>query len=308
MQNDSLVSIIIPVFNLELYLSNCLDSVLNQTYQNLEVLVVNDGSSDKSEMIIQEYSSRDPRVKGIKIKNSGVTCARHTGFKYCSGEFVVFVDGDDVLLNYSIEELVNGFSGCDEIDIVVSGYDRITETGNYLSTVYYENQVIERDKYRDFIFGIGNQGVPWGRIFRSSVISDSAFDFSREFSVREDALMNFIISNNVRKVKIIGITTYSYRVRDNSAASCGKDLQYYLDYYLFFLKLAKKNKVEFSNSMSVYCLRICVGIVFDELINNRSLNTNAGWILSQVSSNNVTFDKKTLIKLCLIKLSFHFSN
>ncbi len=96
--NNSMISVIVPVYNVEKYLSKCLDSIINQTYQNLEIICVDDGSTDSSPMILEEYAKKDSRIKIITRQNGGLSAARNTGVKNATGEFVSFVDSDDWIL------------------------------------------------------------------------------------------------------------------------------------------------------------------------------------------------------------------
>ncbi|MBQ8044624.1 MAG: glycosyltransferase, partial [Clostridia bacterium] len=91
------ISVIVPAYNIEEYLSRCLDSILNQTYENIEIIVVNDGSKDNTEKVIKEYARKDSRVKLISKVNEGVTKARLTGMKAAEGDWIGFVDGDDTI-------------------------------------------------------------------------------------------------------------------------------------------------------------------------------------------------------------------
>lgn len=90
-----LISIIVPVYNTEQYLSKCLDSLINQTYKNIEIICVNDGSTDNSADILNEYDKKDKRVRMISQKNCGLSATRNTGLKNCCGEYVMFLDSDD---------------------------------------------------------------------------------------------------------------------------------------------------------------------------------------------------------------------
>ena len=93
-----MISIIVPVYNVEAYLPQCLDSLINQTYQDLEIICVNDGSTDGSLEILQKYQSKDKRIKVVSQKNQGLSGARNTGISQATGEWIMFVDSDDYLL------------------------------------------------------------------------------------------------------------------------------------------------------------------------------------------------------------------
>ena len=103
---DILVSVIVPVFNVEKFLSKCIDSIIHQTYKKLEIILVDDGSKDNSGQICDEYASKDERIKVIHKDNEGVAQARITGFENCSGSYISFVDGDDYISASYIEKLI----------------------------------------------------------------------------------------------------------------------------------------------------------------------------------------------------------
>ena len=101
-KKNPLVSVIIPVFNVESFLNECLESICNQTYDNLEIILVNDGSTDNSQLIIDNYSKVDKRIIAIKQSNKGLSAARNTGIDIARGEYLTFVDSDDVLFRDAI--------------------------------------------------------------------------------------------------------------------------------------------------------------------------------------------------------------
>jgi glycosyltransferase involved in cell wall biosynthesis len=121
-----LISVIVPVYKVEPYLRQCVDSILAQTYTNLEVILVDDGSPDNCGMICDEYAAKDPRVKVIHKENGGVSCARNGGIDVASGEFICFVDSDDVISPYFVEYLKRAQESCDA-DISYCGHRRFYE-------------------------------------------------------------------------------------------------------------------------------------------------------------------------------------
>jgi glycosyltransferase involved in cell wall biosynthesis len=115
------ISVIIPIYNVEKYLSVCLESVINQTYQNLEIILVDDGSTDACPKICDDYATKDNRIKLIHKKNGGLSDARNIGVKHATGDLISFVDSDDVLSLYFYEKLINILEENDA-DIVECGF------------------------------------------------------------------------------------------------------------------------------------------------------------------------------------------
>jgi len=127
MKTTTKVSIIVPVYNVELYLEECLYSIINQTFEDIEIILINDGSTDHSLEIMEKFAKKDNRIKIISQKNKGVSEARNAGILIASGDYILFVDSDDVILTNTIEILYN--------KIIQTGSDLLL--GNVL--YYYPN-------------------------------------------------------------------------------------------------------------------------------------------------------------------------
>lgn len=106
-RKDELISVVVPIYNVEKYIEKCIDSIINQTYTNLEIILVDDGSPDKCGKICDEYAKRDKRIKVIHKENGGVSSARNIGLDNLNGEYVTFIDADDYISNNYCEELLN---------------------------------------------------------------------------------------------------------------------------------------------------------------------------------------------------------
>jgi len=105
--NNPKVSILVPLYNQERYIDACLSSIYNQTYKNLEIVIVNDGSTDRSPLMAKEWASRDSRIKVVDKQNEGLTYARRDGYREATGDYIAFVDSDDMLTTRAIEILVH---------------------------------------------------------------------------------------------------------------------------------------------------------------------------------------------------------
>lgn len=119
--NNKKVTIIIPVYNVEKYLSRCLNNVINQTYSNIEIILVNDGATDNSQVICEEYKKKDDRIKLLVKENGGLSDARNYGIPYATGDYIAFIDSDDMIHTSYIEYLLNlieKYNG----DISICGY------------------------------------------------------------------------------------------------------------------------------------------------------------------------------------------
>ena len=125
-----LVSVVIPAYNAEKSIKHTLESLLNQSYTNIEIVVVNDGSADKTEDICKEIEKKDNRVKLISIDNGGVSNARNVGIENCSGKYLTFVDSDDLAEIDFIRHLITNIS--DDVDLIAEGYKIVNQDGKYL--------------------------------------------------------------------------------------------------------------------------------------------------------------------------------
>lgn len=179
---DNLVSVVIPVYNSQKYLNACVDSVINQTYSNLEIILVDDGSTDESGMICDEYAKKDGRVKVIHKENGGNGDARNTGFKQAAGEWLVMVDNDDLLHLQQIEILLE--IACEKnADVVIGNYRPITDAeipiNNYIGKDVYQKAEVLTDNHlmnQEFIKKRSMiLTTPWSKIWRKSLYEDILF-------------------------------------------------------------------------------------------------------------------------------------
>ena len=138
------ISVIIPVYNTESYLSRCLDSVLSNTYENLEVICVNDGSTDNSINILDNYKFSDERVIVINQKNSGVSAARNAGLNVATGEYIAFIDSDDWVHTQYFEILLFAMS-CNDSDVAACQYSQVSEeSGDHIRKISFVLQLPKR--------------------------------------------------------------------------------------------------------------------------------------------------------------------
>ncbi|AEH50340.1 glycosyltransferase family 2 protein [Pseudothermotoga thermarum] len=209
-----LVSIVVPVFNTEKYLKKCVDSLLNQTYKNIEVLLVNDGSTDNSGKICDEYALIDPRVRVFHIQNSGAGVARNVGIKNAKGEYITFVDSDDWVSEKYIETLL-GLILKEDADISMCGYVKTSledvPNKRYKEKVYvYTNLEALRQIYW---INFGGFLVVWNKLFKRSLFDDVEFPAMRLF---EDNAIIPMLFYKANKVVVTTQKLYFYRIRPDS--------------------------------------------------------------------------------------------
>ncbi len=171
------VSVIVPVYNVEKYIARCLDSLVNQTIKNLEIIVVNDGSTDKSDEIIKQYQNKYSNIIYVTKENGGLSDARNYGMKYATGEYVAFLDSDDFLNNTMYEKMYEKAlsTNCDyvECDFYWSfpKENNLDATSNNIAD--YENRIDERIEYKDknemFIY---SRVVAWNKLIKREIIKN----------------------------------------------------------------------------------------------------------------------------------------
>ena len=213
------ISVIVPVYNVEKYLSKCLDSIINQTYKNLEIICVDDGSTDSSSKILEEYAKKDTRIKVITRQNGGLSAARNTGVKNATGEFVSFVDSDDWIDLETYEKAIGHFS--DDVDSVCYAAAIVCDDG--VDDFYEEERLWHSLKYRGKIT-LKNESfynlthTVWNKIYRKSIIDKYNIDFP-EGLIHEDFSFYTKYMALAPKTYCLNEYLYFYRKRQNSIMS-----------------------------------------------------------------------------------------
>lgn len=216
---DPLVSIIVPVYNTEEYVEECIQSILSQSYENIELILVNDGSTDDSGEICRRYSQRH-NVKYIKQENRGVVATRKHGVEAAKGEWIMFVDSDDCLFENCVDEL---YALSDGVDIVVGRSTRNQLLKDAPPLVYYE-----KEEYLNSLFCQRIPLASWAKLFKKELIDRCLMAFAYKLPMGEDYIMNLALARvNKKKVAVWKKPVYFYRDRLESAIhSCSYELDY----------------------------------------------------------------------------------
>ena len=215
---NQLISIIVPVYNVEEYLKQCLDSILEQTFSNYEVILVNDGSTDSSGLICQEYAEKDARIRYFEKENGGQSEARNYGIEQAQGEYLTFVDSDDFLDASHLSVLYNALVNNDA-DISIANYANYqTSTATfYLHTFgeYYEKIYTSEELIDDLSFLERNDlsfSTIWGSLYKKSVFSFLRFP---KGVIGEDVALIYKMYTQVDKIVYVHKYTYIYRENDS---------------------------------------------------------------------------------------------
>lgn len=208
------ISVVVPVYKVEVYLNRCVDSILTQTFQNLEVILVNDGSPDNSGMICEDYLRQDCRVKVIHQSNKGVTAARKLGLEIAVGKYVCFVDGDDYLLEDSLQVLYDIVES-ENLDIVMGSYEERSEDGNVLNKIYYQQKEYTGREFVE-VLSAGLNNALWGCLYRKNLFDVDTLNIPSEIKRGEDLIMKIRLALKAKRIKVVSDIVYCYVQRRSS--------------------------------------------------------------------------------------------
>ena len=217
-------SVIIPVYNSEKYLSKCFDSVLNQCYEDFEIIVVNDGSTDSSDSIIKNYAEKDSRIKHFCKENGGVSAARNLGLEMASGEYILFVDSDDELFECCLEQ-INVYTD-KGYDIVVYPFEIVDENSNSVDYIYYldnRNDVYinSSEEKAKVLYAMLLSNKPfafcWNYAVKKEIID--SIRFNEKVKLCEDLLFDLEMYTNVETAVLLKKPLYRYRKVSGSASN-----------------------------------------------------------------------------------------
>lgn len=219
-----LVSIVIPVYNIKDYLRQCIDSIKAQTYENIEILMVDDGSTDGSSELCDELALHDERIVVIHKENGGVSSARNYGIEASNGTYITFIDGDDWVENNYIETLY--FSAIEKgADVSAVGYVYQYDNGQSKPLLITDDTVELAgadalnqacDAFRPWV------GFAWGKLVRKSLLDQNDVRFDTSIRICEDSLFWYSVFENVKSAVKNKETLYNYRIRQTSATRTAK--------------------------------------------------------------------------------------
>ena len=215
---DPRVTVIIPVYKVELFLEKCVRSIINQSYQNLEIILIDDGSPDNSPKMCDEFAIEDDRIKVIHKNNEGVTKARIDGFKAATSEYIMFVDADDTLEKNAVKELI-GLMKKFDTDVTVCQVNICLESKSFLQhrpvrSGYYTKENIENLLKTNFLYDnhahrSGFQLYLWGKLYRKDQLIDK-LEKGIGFWYGEDMVSMLSIINEVQSMYISEKALYNY--------------------------------------------------------------------------------------------------
>lgn len=221
---EKIISVIVPVYNIERYVGQCVESIINQTYKNLDIVLVDDGSTDRSGALCDLYAKKDRRIRVIHKSNGGLVSARKAGIKIATGYYVGNVDGDDYLHKNFFKELYEAIESS-EADLVVAGFSRVLFDsvqklyGN-IKVGVYTGESLDDLKSRFISDGeFYKNGITtylWNKLFIREKLLDYQLSIENSISIGEDAAVVYPYIADCNKIAIIDNTDYHYRQREDS--------------------------------------------------------------------------------------------
>ena len=233
------ISVIMPVYNLSLYLSESIESILSQSFKDFELILINDGSTDSSGIICDKYKEKDSRVKVIHKENEGSGIARNIGINCAKGQFLMFLDGDDKIESNLLEKLYLEIISSNT-DLVICNYSEFTDENIFNIKKQIKEEVIINGKLecrKTYIDLLKKEVIqsPWNKIYKASIINENNIRFPN-LRRCQDAVFNCEYFNYIESYKLIPDTLYHYRINNNN--TCWE--KFPKDFFDIALKLNSK--------------------------------------------------------------------
>lgn len=219
---NELISVIVPIYRVEKYLSKCVESIQQQTYKNIEIILVDDGSPDHCPQMCDRFAKEDPRIKAIHKSNGGLSDARNAGIEAANGEYLVFVDSDDYISDVMIERLYRRIIQ-DQSDMAICNIDFVDENGKSLGidTIQVENTTVEEPQFWREMYGTNEVYgtsykfcvVAWNKLYARKLFQDVRYDVGK---LHEDEFILHKLVSKCGKISFLSERLYCYRQREQS--------------------------------------------------------------------------------------------
>lgn len=241
MKKNDLISVIVPVYNVERYLNRCIDSIINQTYKKLEIILIDDGSTDNSKKICNEYANENKKIKAIFKKNGGLSDARNKGIESATGKYITFVDPDDYVEKNFIETMYNNIIKYNA-DISIVGFKNVYEKKNNNEENKVDDRGIKFYNSKEAIEKLFDKNsfnnYAWNKLYKKSLFDSIKFPVNKKM---EDLGTMYKLFSLAKKIIYQNIELYNYVIRDGSITN-NKNIKFYQDMYelarerYFFIK------------------------------------------------------------------------
>lgn len=217
------VSIIVPIYNVEEYLDKCVESLINQTYDNLEIILVDDGSRDGSGILCDKWAGKDARITVIHKENGGLSSARNAGMETASGDYIMFEDSDDWVELELVEKCVKKINR-EKSDLVIFGYRKVDEKGNNLGEFTFGDETYSKELVvKDLKKRIGEMsfGYAWNKLYDLKILKNSGLKNDSSIIDREDLVFNMQLLSHLKRISFLEYVGYNYLQRTTSLLHSG---------------------------------------------------------------------------------------
>lgn len=324
MIKNQLISIIVPVYNGEKYLNECLESIINNTYKNIEIIIVDDGSTDGSADICKKYMEIDSRIKYFYQKNGGIVSARNLGLKKSIGAYICFSDQDDIVSIDAYEQLYNGITK-DDSDICIGAfsylkgkkieqnnptfkkkYEVISDVDNYLVSL---SNACFRNNY--YLTDYNYSWTIWNCIYKSKIIKKNNILFHKFVNYEDDFLFNFDFALNSKKISFINHNVYYWRQNFESESHVKKYVTNFAEknemFNNYIVEYMKNKNIQFDTELwnsKFYSKNLTCAIINEANIKNKYQNKinihKLNVLYDNYKNKNMIFQRKFSLKELLI--------
>ncbi len=298
---EPLVSIIVPVYNLEGYVSNCLNSLVTQTYRNIEILCIDDGSTDKSADVIKSFAEKDDRVVYVYKENGGVSSARNLGLDMFKGDYVMFVDGDDYLHPQAVELFVKA-SAITNAEIVCADMDKTLDMCPKFSAI--DDFVFRKIRFSELCINGKTRlsSSACSKLYKSELVYNYRFPLNIYYG--EDTNFVFKVFSQEPSITKIDRVLYYYFTREGSAETSVFSLkkstviESYDDICDFYMSRpdteAKIFALKYIYNAIFYTRTLCIGTINEDIILQKSKRIGKKWIKPLLRNKSIRFKDKIL--------------
>ena len=281
MKKNEIVSIIVPAYNAERTINRCIDSILKQSYGNLEIIIINDGSKDSTEEKCMKYI-KIKKIKYIRINNSGVSNARNIGIENSTGTYIMFVDSDDYIEKNMVERLYDNIN--ENVDLVICSKNLITVNEKISEKIDIASFTLKKENiiqlYRAKILN-----PPYCKLYRSEIIKSKSIRFDISISIGEDLLFNILYLKNITKdIKILNENLYNYEKINKNSLS--------VRYYSNMLEMKKKitdelKRYELDTEEKELQLQLIMFDLLFSAVTNELKNKNRNFLIRYINGYKI---------------------
>ena len=254
-KKEELVTLLVPVYNTEKYIKRCLESIINQTYKHLEIILIDDGSTDSSSKICDDYAKKDSRIEVFHKENQGSSAEKNFGLSIAKGKYISFVDSDDYLEPTIIEKLVKKIES-NQSDIAICNFFPNNTTN--LEETFTSRQALTYIMDKKYF-----RGYNWNKLYKRELAKD--IQFCTDIYMAEDLLFNCKYLLKAKKCSYIDEKLYHYNCDNNNSISNSKLSKKYLtiiDSYYGLVNLYKENKIEYLPYLYIDEFKVCCDIIY----------------------------------------------